>query len=114
MDHGARYMRLPTRMKIQLLWAFVVISGVAYNVAQLGVYRIQPKREEQFYAMWNEKFGDNVPPETMKQLQSFREVVDTYSLNNVLRAPTPGEVSGALSRDLDPRNAQKLRSRNGN
>jgi hypothetical protein len=113
MDHAEKYFRMPTRVKIQFLWGFVLTCGICYNLVQLAVLRIQPKREEVLYNVWKENVGDNVPAETVQQMQRYREMIDTYSLTNVLRAPTPGEVSGALAHEFDPRTVAKLRSRNG-
>jgi hypothetical protein len=110
---ASQYERLPTRMKIQMFWSTMLITAFAYQLHNLATGRVNPKREEQVYMHVQKIYGDNIPPELLEMTVRQREAQDAMSLSNMLRTPTPGEVSGALQKELDPRNIANLKSWNG-
>lgn len=109
----ARYERMPTRMKIQLFWSAMLIGAFGYQFHRMATSRVQPKREEQMFLHVKKLYGDNIPQELVDLSVRQREAQDAWSLSNMLRTPTPGEVSGALQKELDPRNILNLKSWNG-
>eukprot|EP00331_Platyophrya_macrostoma_P014074 CAMPEP_0176433436 /NCGR_PEP_ID=MMETSP0127-20121128/16021_1 /TAXON_ID=938130 /ORGANISM="Platyophrya macrostoma, Strain WH" /LENGTH=116 /DNA_ID=CAMNT_0017815863 /DNA_START=37 /DNA_END=387 /DNA_ORIENTATION=- len=110
---ASRYERLPTRMKIQMAWTAMFIAAFAYQFHKMATNRVHPKREEALFMHVHKVYGDNPPPELLEMAKRQREAVDAWTLSNMLRTPTPGEVSGALQNELDPRNIQGLKSWNG-
>jgi hypothetical protein len=97
----ARYSRMPTRYKVQLFWTFAFGSALTYQFLQLTVWRVNEKREEQQYLKLKEQYGDKLPPDMLEQTVALRELRDTLTMHQAMNSPTPGEVAGALQRDLD-------------
>jgi hypothetical protein len=110
---ASQYERLPTRLKIQMGWSVMLIGAFAYQLHNMATGRVNPKREEHLYMHVQKIYGDNIPPELLDMSVKQREAQDAMSLSNMLRTPTPGEVSGALQKELDPRNIKALKSWNG-
>ena len=110
---AAQYERLPTRLKIQLFWSAMFITAFTYQFHKMATARVNPKREEHLYLHVKKLYGDNIPQDLLDMAVRQREAQDAISLSNMLRTPTPGEVSGALQHELDPRNIAKLKSWNG-
>lgn len=100
-------------MKVQLFWTAMFLTAFGYQFLKMAVGRVQPKREEELFLHVREMYGDNIPREILEMSLRQREASDAWSLSNVLKTPTPGEVSGALQHELDPRNIKKLKSWNG-
>lgn len=109
----ARYERMPTRTKIQFFWVSMLVLGFVYQFLNMTVLRVQPKREEQMYMHVRALYGDNIPEELIEKAKRQREAQDALSLSMMLRSPTPGQTSGALQNELDPRALLKQRSWNG-
>lgn len=108
-----RYERIPTRQRVQLFWVGFLCIGAGYELYRLTMKRVQPRREEHMYQMIREKFGEDLPEELMKPVIAQKEAQEALSLQQMLDTPTPGELSGALQHELDPRKIKALRSRNG-
>ena len=111
---ASRYERIPTRQRAQLFWIGVMCVGAGYELWKMTMQRIQPRREEHLFKLVREKFGDDLPDELMRPVIAQKEAQEALSLQQMLDTPTPGELSGALQHELDPRKIKNLRSRNAN
>jgi hypothetical protein len=93
----------PTRFKIRVFWMSAISMGATYQFIKFCIFRVQPKRQEDYYEKIHEHYGDAATEQLVASEGRMNETRQQFTLSQSLDAGGIGEETNDLSPSLDYR-----------